>query len=91
MRILHTRRAAAQIAALPASTRADLLDRLRELPAIFGRPHTHGGLGLRQLKPGCFEVRAGLDVRAALLRERDDLVVVQIGNHEDIRRWLKTI
>jgi hypothetical protein len=64
---------------------------LRELPNEFGRPHTHGGLGLRQLKPGCFEVRAGLSVRAALLREGDDLVVVMVGNHDDIRRWLKAI
>ena len=90
MRVLQTRRAAAQIAALPASTRADLLGRLREVPAMFGRPHLHGGLGLRQLKPGCYEVRAGLDMRAALLREGDDLVVAIVGNHNAIRRWLKS-
>jgi hypothetical protein len=59
------------------------------LPAKFGRPHVHGGLGLRQLKPGCYEVRAGLDTRAVLLREGDDLVVVVVGHHADIRRWLK--
>jgi hypothetical protein len=75
---------------LPASPRADLLARLRELPTAFGRPHAHGGLGLRQLKPGCYEVRAGLDVRAALLREGDDLVLAIVGNHDDIRRWLKS-
>jgi len=36
-------------------------------------------------------VRVGLEVRAALLREGDDLVVVMVGNHDDIRRWLKSI
>ena len=91
MRILQTRRAAAQIAALPANARADLLGRLRELPAVFCRPHTHGGVGFRQLKPGCYEVRAGLEVRAALLREGDDLVVTVVGNHDAIRRWLKAV
>jgi len=91
MRILQTRRAAAQIAALPASTRADLRERLRELPAVFGRPHTHGGLGLRQLKRGCYEVRAGRDTRAALLRDGDDLVVAVVGDHNDILRWLKQV
>jgi len=89
MRIRQTRRAAAQIAALPASARAELLARLREAPGVFGRPHPHAGLGLRQLKRGCYEVRAGLGVRAVLLREGDDLVVTLVGDHNDVRRWLK--
>jgi hypothetical protein len=75
---------------LPASTRADLLGRLRELPAWFGRPHAHGGVGLRQLKPGCYEVRISLEVRAVLLREGGNLVVAIVGNHDAIRRWLKS-
>ena len=75
----------------PASTRADLLARLREVSSAFDRPHVLGGLGLRQLKPGCYEVRAGLDVRAALLRDGGDLVLALVGNHDDIRRWLKSI
>ena len=36
-------------------------------------------------------VCAGLDVRAALLRDGDDLVVAIVGNHDDIRRWLKSV
>lgn len=76
---------------MPPSARAELLARLRELPAAFGRPDAQRGLGLRQLKPGCFEVRAGLDVRGALLREGDDLVLAIVGNHDDIRCWLKSL
>ena len=44
---------------------------------------------MRQLKRGCYEVRAGLDVRAALVREGADLVVAIVGDHNEIRRWLK--
>lgn len=46
---------------------------------------------MRQLKPGCFEVRVGLDVRVALIRDGQDLVVVMVGNHNDLRRWLKNL
>ncbi len=62
---------------------------MREVPGMFGRPHAHGGLGLRQLKRGCYEVRAGLKVRAVLVREGADLVVVVVGGHDEVRRWLK--
>lgn len=90
MRILQTKRAAAQVAALSGNARTELLRRLAALPAAFGRPHAHSGLGLRQLATGCYEIRVGLDTRAVLLREGADLVLYLVGNHDEVRRFLKS-
>lgn len=74
---------------LPETEQAAVLAALAEIPAAFGRPHVHAGLGLRQLSPGIYEVRAGLGLRAVFVRLGDALKVQLLGNHEDVRRYLR--
>jgi hypothetical protein len=53
------------------------LDRIQAtLDAIlegFGLPHAHAGLGVRKLRGGWFECRAGRDIRLVFLAEKDTL------------------
>ena len=47
------------------------------------------GLGLRKLKSGYWEVRAGLDRRVLFSLESDLATFVIVGNHDEIRRRLR--
>lgn len=75
---------------LPESAAAQVRAALGQIPAAFGRPHVHAGIGLRQLKPGVYEARIGLGLRAVFSREDDILVVECIGHHDDVRRFLRS-
>ena len=58
------------------------------LEGAFGRPHLHAGIGLRPFG-GYFELRAGLDLRVLFVPYAGDLVLVTVGNHDQVRRFLK--
>lgn len=60
------------------------------LPAGFGNPHRHSGLGLRALRRGVYECRVGLSLRIGFTHHRDILLFQTIGNHDAIRAWLKS-
>ncbi len=77
------------LAGLTPDEQAEVLAVLRELPATFGRPHVHAGLGLRQLRRGVYEVRIGLQLRMLFERDGDLLVIKMLGNHAAIRRYLR--
>jgi hypothetical protein len=83
-------RAEASLDALAAGERETVLNGLREIPAMFGRPHVHSGAGVRQLRSGIYELRIGLQLRAIFVRERDVLVVTFIGTHNGIRKYLRS-
>jgi hypothetical protein len=64
---------------------------LGEIPATFGRSHVHTGLGIRQLRPGTYEARAGWHLRAVFNREGATLVVELLGNHSEVQRYLRNL
>jgi len=66
-----------------------VLAALAEIPSAFGRPHLHGGRGIRQLRRGVFEARVGLSLRAVFVRLGDTLRVQLIGNHDEVQRYLR--
>ena len=58
----------------------------------FGKPHSHKGLGLRNLniKGGvAYEVRIGLGLRSVFQVEGECLYFRMIGNHDDVQAWIK--
>jgi hypothetical protein len=61
------------------------------LPAL-GSPHAHRGVGIRKLGPDLFECRAGLRQRMLFKVEKKkrELIFFEIGNHDEIRRLLKS-
>ena len=75
---------------LPTAKRRDCWLAISQLPEAFGRPHIHSGLGLRKLRPGVFEFREGLDLRLLFVEEKDALYVNFIGDHDEVRRALKS-
>lgn len=86
LRVFITRRAGAELQKLAPENQAACLEALSRLPTAFGRPHVHAGLGIRQLRPGLYELRAGLDLRAIFLRSADALEVQMIGQQRHLVR-----
>jgi hypothetical protein len=87
--IILSKNAASAINALQADKKAECIKILKAIPAGFGKPHVHQGLGIRQLRPGQYEARCGLDLRAVFVREGNFLVIMTVGNHDHVRTWLK--
>ncbi len=56
----------------------------------FGQPHLHAGLGIRKLRGRWFECRAGLEMRLVFLAQSGVLAFHLAGNHDDVRRFLKS-
>jgi len=75
---------------LPKSERAVCLLALCELTESFGRPHAHGGLGIRKLGNRLFECRAGLALRFIFQDRPTDLFVSFLGNHDEIKALLRS-
>lgn len=90
LRIAVEKSVSLALAKLAPELRAEVLTALRQLPAAFGRPHAHAGIGVRQLKRGVFEARVGLQVRFLFERDGDLLVVKTVGSHDEIQRYLRT-
>lgn len=76
---------------LSAEREAQLIQAVAQLSEAFGQPHLHGGLGLRRLKGNYFEFRAGRDTRAVLTLEAGTAILRMVGNHDDVRKFLKNI
>lgn len=51
----------------------------------------HEGLGLKRLQGPYWEVRKGLKVRLLFRWQKDLVEFVLAGNHEDVKRFLKSI
>ena len=74
---------------LPKSEKVECLLTLCELVEAFGRPHAHGGLGIRKLGSHLFECRGSLALRFVFQDRRTDLFVSFLGNHDEIKALLK--
>lgn len=89
LRVAAEKSVSLALARLAPEQQGAALSALRQLPAAFGRPHAHAGLGLRQLRRGLYEARIGLQIRILLERDGDLLVLKAPGDHTAIRRYLR--
>lgn len=80
----------ARLRAIPRNQQADCWLALSDLCEAFGRPHVHTGLGIRKLAPKLFECRAGIALRFVFADREDCLFVCFLGNHDEVRVFLKT-
>jgi hypothetical protein len=55
----------------------------------FGQPHLHGGTGLRALGGDVYECRLNLRQRLVFTLRTGTLYFLFIGNHEDVKRFVK--
>jgi hypothetical protein len=75
---------------LPKNERVECLLALCELHEVFGRPHLHTGLGIRKLGKSLFECRGTIALRFIFQDRPSELFVSSLGNHDEIRRLLRT-
>lgn len=62
---------------------------MQSAAATFGRPHLHTGIDIRRLGRNLFECRVGIDLRLVFRSERDALVFVLAGNHDEVQAYLQ--
>ena len=75
-------------ASLTPPQQAKVKSVIARLEAAFGRPHLHSGIGVRQFGR-FFEMRAGLGLRVLFLAEGGDLFLSFVGNHDQVKAFLK--
>jgi len=51
----------------------------------------HSGLGIRRLKRDYFEFRVDRDTRILFKLEGSTAAILLMGNHDDIRRYIKNL
>jgi hypothetical protein len=78
-----------KLAALPEFEALAVWASLQAIPVSFGRPHLHSGLGIRQVRPGPHEARAGLRFRILFVRDGSRLIVRLLGTQDEVRRFLR--
>lgn len=92
MRIALTDRFQRDVRELRQDQRAALFEVILSLPSILGQPHRHTGAGLRKLHPsGIWEARLGLGLRLVFAVEPECATLVRIGNHDEVRRYLRSL
>lgn len=82
------RRGARQLSEDQRRQAAEATGLLREK---FGHPHRHSGLGIRRLGANHFEFRVGRDLRIVFELHGNRAEFAMIGNHDDVRRFLKNL
>jgi len=80
-----------ELRVLSDDLRARILDALLEASRHVGDPHAHHGIGMRKLAKEYWELRAGTGMRAVIRLAPGRLVVLRIGNHDEVQRFLKTL
>ena len=90
MRIELHPRLRKRAAKLSARERAEIETSLRALADGFGQPHRHAGLGIRRLRKGLFECRAGLQWRIVFFAEKGALSAYDVMTHDEVKAWLRS-
>jgi hypothetical protein len=75
---------------LPKAQRQQIGRALTELENAFGQPHQHRGLGVRPLREDYYELRLGLNQHLVFSNSEAGLVCEALGNHDDVKRFLKS-
>jgi hypothetical protein len=76
---------------MPKARRRETARVIDATHAGFGKPHLHSGLSIRRLRQNYFECRVGLDIRLAFRVERNRMIFVAAGNHDEIRKLIRTL
>lgn len=79
-----------QIRGMPATDRRKIGGRIADAQRTIGQPHLHKGLGLRKLQDTFYEIRVGLKDRLVFENLADELVFEFLGDHDRVKRFLKS-
>ena len=76
---------------LDPSRKARVQGAIERLMACFETGEIPHGLGLKQLRPGLWECRAGLSDRVIFYRTVDRVEFLLVGSHDEIKQFLRSI
>lgn len=92
MKIALTERFQQDVHGLDSALRGALFEVILNLPWALREVHRHTGLGIRKLHPsGIWEARVGLGLRLVFMLEEGTCVLVRVGSHDEIRRYLRSL
>ena len=92
MRIALTERFQRDVRGLRDDQRSALFDLILALPKVIADPARPAGAGFRKIHAsGVWEARLGLALRLVLTVEPDTATLVRIGDHDEIRRFLRSL
>ena len=66
------------------------MDALKGFLAALQTGHIPAGYGFKKINGDKYELRVGLGLRIVMKAEADTLVCHLIGDHDDVRRYLRT-
>lgn len=89
MKVQLTKKFLARVQSLSAADSAAVDAALADLLNTFGRPHQHAGTSIRPLRPPVYELRLSLSLRIVFVRNGDVLPVDFVGNHDEVRAYLR--
>lgn len=91
MRYFHTAAFKRAYHALDPSRQHRVDRALRQLGVLYEARQRPFGIDLKSLKPGIWEIRAGLGDRILFRREGDTVELLIVGNHDEIARLLRQL
>ena len=89
--IFFSSRFRAQLRRRPPADLQEVAAAIQRLEQQLGQPHAHSGLGIRKLTRDYFELRVGRDLRLVFKLAPDAATFVLAGNHDEIRRFLRSL
>lgn len=89
MRYRATSRFGRSVQRLDPTRKAHVKASIDQLVAGFETGQLPLGLGVKQLRPGLWELRAGLSDRVVFHRSGDIVEFLLAGNHDEIKRFLR--
>ena len=75
---------------LPRNEQDHTADALKRLLEALRTGILPAGLGLKKINGDKYELRVGLRLRIVMKADGDTLVCHLIGNHDEVRRYLRT-
>jgi len=92
VKILLAERFQRDLAKLAKEQRVRCLELLLSLPKAIGDARRHSGIGIRKLhRSGVYEARVGLGVRLVFVVRGEQVILVTVGSHEHVRRYLSSL
>jgi mRNA-degrading endonuclease RelE of RelBE toxin-antitoxin system len=77
------------IRAMPPAERKAIGEQIAQAQRLMGQPHLHRGVGLRKLRDDWYEVRIGLKLRLVFEHTANALSFEFLGDHDDVKSFLK--
>lgn len=92
MKIVITENFQKDVKKISPEQQSQLFSIILKLPKQLGQIHEHSGIGLRKIHAsGIYEARLGLGLRMIMGFDKESLYLHRIGNHDDIRHYLKNL